>query len=72
MGKRLYTASVSVVGSEGAVDVLNLNLGENLLILIKDLLVIQVIHVAVDRYIIYHIFYYCDVHSDLTYIHKLT
>ena len=66
MGKQLYTAPVSVVSSEGVVDVLNLNL----LILIEDLLVIQLIHVAVDRYI-YHI-HYCDVHTDLTYIHKLT
>ena len=28
VGKQLYTASVSVVGSEGAVDVLNLNFSE--------------------------------------------
>ena len=28
MGKQLYTASVSVVGSEGVVDALNLNFSE--------------------------------------------
>ena len=28
MGKQLYTASVSIVGSEGVVDTLNLNFSE--------------------------------------------
>ena len=49
MGKQLYTASVSVVGSDGVVDALNLNFSE-LVDLIEDLLAIQLIHVAVDRY----------------------
>ena len=42
------------------------------LILIEDLM-IQVIHIAVDRYI-YHI-HYCDVHTDLrspTYVYAQT